>query len=142
MPIDGKVGENDEVIAEGVFLIDPEWGIAGLASYIYEYHTDPSHGWLRVSYLELVRLGIEDKISDCSYMRGTFAYLEEDCDAAVFIDAMCKINEAYKVDCKHTDDDSKVRSMYPYGKRQDILDRCRNMREAAEKIIAERFASA
>ena len=40
MPIDGEAGENDEVIAEGVLLIDPAWGISGLASYLYAHHTD------------------------------------------------------------------------------------------------------
>lgn len=40
MPIDGEAGENDKVIAEGVFLIDPEWGEAGLAPYLYAHHTE------------------------------------------------------------------------------------------------------
>ena len=40
MPIDGEAGESDKVIAEGVFLIDPEWGEAGLAPYLYAHHTD------------------------------------------------------------------------------------------------------
>lgn len=40
MPIDGEAGENDKLVAEGVFSIDPAWGIAGLASYLYAYHTD------------------------------------------------------------------------------------------------------
>ena len=40
MPIDGEAGENDKVIAEDVFLIDPEWGEAGLAPYLYAHHTE------------------------------------------------------------------------------------------------------
>ena len=40
MPIDGEAGENDKVIAEGVFLVDPEWGEAGLAPYLYAHHTE------------------------------------------------------------------------------------------------------
>lgn len=53
----------------------------------YVFHTDPGHGWLAVPFKDLVELGIENKISDYSYSKGSTAYLEEDCDAAVFINA-------------------------------------------------------
>ena len=53
----------------------------------YIFHTDPGHGWLAVPYKDLVELNIQDKISDYSYSNGDTAYLEEDCDAAVFINA-------------------------------------------------------
>lgn len=49
---------------------------------------DPGHGWLVVSR-EWVDRTCGDKISECSYA-STFrdlAYLEEDVDAAVFIEA-------------------------------------------------------
>ena len=69
----------------------------------YIFHTDPGHGWLAVPYKDLVSLGIQDKISDYSYSKGNTAYLEEDCDAAVFITAykehfgdMFKFRESYK----------------------------------------------
>ncbi len=50
---------------------------------------DPGHGWLEVDRADLIKLNIADKISHCSYQRGPTgkAYLEEDCDAALFIDA-------------------------------------------------------
>lgn len=49
------------------------------------FFEDPGHGWLRVP-LELVRqLGIE--ITPYSYQDGRFAYLEEDVDYGVFLDA-------------------------------------------------------
>ncbi len=50
----------------------------------YTLHTDPGHGWLEVEKAELVKLGIADKISGYSYMKGDTAYLEEDCDAFLF----------------------------------------------------------
>ena len=54
----------------------------------YEFHTDAGHGWLRVLRVEdLCRLGIESKISSYSYMNGPWAYLEEDCDITLFLDA-------------------------------------------------------
>lgn len=54
----------------------------------YTYHTDPGHGWLEVGIDELLVLGIADKISSYSYMNGGKAYLEEDCDMALFMDTM------------------------------------------------------
>lgn len=51
----------------------------------YIFHTDPGHGWLEVPKAELKYLGIEDKISSCSYVKGDKVYLEEDCDAWEFI---------------------------------------------------------
>lgn len=51
------------------------------------FTSDPGHGWLSVSLKDIVALGIKDKISSCSYMTLTRAYLEEDCDASVFINA-------------------------------------------------------
>jgi hypothetical protein len=53
----------------------------------YVFFTDPGHGWLRVKLAELVALGIAEKISRFSYMHGGYAYLEEDCDAGVFLQA-------------------------------------------------------
>ena len=53
----------------------------------YIFHTDPGHGWLAVPFKDLHALGIGDKISGYSYVKGKTAYLEEDCDAAVFINA-------------------------------------------------------
>ena len=49
----------------------------------YTFFNDPGHGWLRVELSELEP--IKDKISPYSYMDGKYAYLEEDCDAAVFL---------------------------------------------------------
>ena len=53
----------------------------------YTFHTDPGHGWLEVDKAELVEFNIADKISQCSYQRGNKAFLEEDCDAMLFVEA-------------------------------------------------------
>ena len=50
----------------------------------YRFITDPGHGWLEVPRAELDSLGIAHKISEYSYQKGELAYLEEDCDFAVF----------------------------------------------------------
>ena len=52
----------------------------------FNFHSDPGHGWLAVKKSLIRELGIISKISTYSYMKGQTAYLEEDCDASVFID--------------------------------------------------------
>jgi hypothetical protein len=54
----------------------------------FDFYSDPGHGWLKVPIALLVELGIEDAISTYSYMKGDFAYLEEDCDFSLFMKAM------------------------------------------------------
>lgn len=56
------------------------------SSNVYEFHSDPGHGWLAVPIAELQALGIADKITRYSYRSpdGLVAYLEEDCDLSTF----------------------------------------------------------
>lgn len=49
----------------------------------YIFFADPGHAWLRVPKKEIAP--IKDKISSYSYMNGKYVYLEEDCDAGVFL---------------------------------------------------------
>jgi len=49
--------------------------------------SDPAHGWLSVSRKDLKTFGIEDQISESSYQKGNRVYLEEDCDAGIFLNA-------------------------------------------------------
>ena len=52
----------------------------------FTFHTDPSHGWLEVSAAELFNVGlVPSDFSAYSYQQGEVVYLEEDCDAPVFI---------------------------------------------------------
>ena len=37
----------------------------------YTFYEDPGHGWLAVPMEQLVKLGIADKISSCSYRDDT-----------------------------------------------------------------------
>lgn len=53
-----------------------------------QYYTDPGHGWGKVEKSLLYELNIQDKISSYSYMRGDYAYLEEDCDLTVLCQAL------------------------------------------------------
>ena len=54
----------------------------------HTFYSDPGHAWLKVNLNALSELGIENKISSYSYMRGSFAYLEEDQDAQVYLDKL------------------------------------------------------
>jgi len=56
----------------------------------YRKVEDPGHGWLEVPVQELFDLGIAEEISGCSYLRDDKAYLEEDRDMSIFLDAIAK----------------------------------------------------
>lgn len=53
------------------------------------YITGPGHGWLKVHHRLVRRVGIADKVSKYSFMSptGRFAFLEEDCDMPLFLNA-------------------------------------------------------
>jgi hypothetical protein len=50
------------------------------------FYADPDHGWLEVDRCDLDALGISDKVSKYSYTIGEKVYLEEDCDAGLFVE--------------------------------------------------------
>jgi hypothetical protein len=75
-------------------------------------YEDPAHGWLAVPMQWLEQLGILDDVSHCSYLKGSTAYLEEDCDAPLFRKAAEKHGFRLFVDYRHTNDISPIRS-YP-----------------------------
>ena len=78
---------------------------------LFTFHTDPGHGWLQVPLRTIDSLGIADDISNYSYRDRTNAYLEEDCDAGVFIRAFEK-KHGWKPQCvdKYSEE-SFVRSL-------------------------------
>jgi hypothetical protein len=76
---------------------------------ILKCFSDPSHAWINVKREELKQLGIEQSISRCSYQEGDDIYLEEDCDAQIFIDALKKQGHTIKFDEIHTEYESAIR---------------------------------
>ena len=54
---------------------------------VFTKYCDSGHGWLEVSYEDLIDLDIHNKISNFSYMQpnGDSIYLEEDCDMTLFM---------------------------------------------------------
>ncbi len=89
------------------------------------YYQDPGHGWVRVPLKVLTKLGIADSVSRYSYMRGIYAYLEEDCDLARLYAAADAQGIKIVLKHYHTNKQSKIRSyasyMYKYGDNQDFM---------------------
>lgn len=71
-------------------------------------YADPGHAWAKVERSKLEKLGILNKISSCSYQRGEFVYLEEDCDFSIFVNAVGRENVT--IDESFSNRDSKIRS--------------------------------
>lgn len=83
-------------------------------------YADPGHAWAKVSKKELIKLGIADKISSCSYENGEYAFLEEDCDLETYILALRAKGIAYKFKENHTNRQSRIRNYYRYSNPGDM----------------------
>lgn len=77
----------------------------------YIFHSDPSHEWLQVSISVLRELGILDKISEYSYTDGVNAFLEGDCDAGTFAEAMAARGLSFEVEERHIDREHWIRAL-------------------------------
>lgn len=77
---------------------------------------DPGHGWLKVSIAQLKKLAPEviNSISPYSYMTPTAVFLEEDCDAPLFLKALTAKNIVHDHKVSHTNNRSKIRSYGSY----------------------------
>jgi hypothetical protein len=91
--------------------------LTGAAEHLtLDFHADPGHGWLAVDMDHLKRLGLADKISAYSYVsrdRDT-AYLEEDCDAGRYIEAIKAAGIAYRIRSHHCNSESFIRRLAGY----------------------------
>jgi hypothetical protein len=57
----------------------------------FDFISDPGHAWLKVNTRDLFALGLTPSdFSSYSYRRGDDLYLEEDCDATLFIQTYIK----------------------------------------------------
>jgi hypothetical protein len=77
-------------------------------------HSDPGHGWLEVPRGLLDTLGIAGDISAFSYIHGDRAYLEEDCDASRFAEAMKAAGQTFTVKGVHTNHDHWIRNLHRF----------------------------
>lgn len=80
----------------------------------YTFFSDPGHGWLKVPKGDLKFVGVDVRISHYSYMTGGFAFLEEDCDANRFLDALKALGVEFELNYVNDDDYSPIREYSPY----------------------------
>jgi len=52
-----------------------------------DFISDPGHGWCKTPVKLLQKLDLVEKITHYSYIRGDYAYLEEDCDLSLLMAA-------------------------------------------------------
>ena len=79
----------------------------------YKFYSDSSHGWVAVTRKELEKLGIINKVSGYSYISpsGKTIYLEEDCDATLFVKAKQAKNEVIAFIDKYIDGRHWIRNL-------------------------------
>ena len=75
---------------------------------------DPRHAWARFPKANLMELGIANKISTYSYQNGTNAFLEEDCDLPVLLNALRQRGYEIKFNESHANKQSKIRNYSTY----------------------------
>jgi len=80
----------------------------------YNFYNDPGHGWMKVKFEEIINLSLITKISSYSYVRNNSVYLEEDCDAPKFINALKEKGIDVKFKEFHTNRSSRIRNYNSY----------------------------
>ena len=88
----------------------------------FTFFSDPGHGWLKVKKDLLEKLNIHNDVTSYSYMKGDFAYLEEDCDVTLFYNALITsgmseldVKQLFQsMEQKHTDRTSAIRRYESY----------------------------
>lgn len=69
----------------------------------FRFIEDPGHSWLEIPRKFLYDLGIAGQISQYSYQRGEMVYLEEDCDAYVFLQTMKDLGRPVETESVYQD---------------------------------------
>ena len=79
-------------------------------------YVDPGHAWVAVPLSLVEELGIKDIITNFSYYRDGMCYLEEDCDASVFVKRAKEAGYTFKFRESHNNRESFVRRLphYPF----------------------------
>lgn len=80
----------------------------------FDVYTDPGHGWLKVPVSKLKEYGVHDDISQYSYYRNGYAFLEEDCDAGKFIKAVEATGKKVEFRVHYANKSSKIRNYSLY----------------------------
>lgn len=70
----------------------------------YKYFQDPGHGWVQVPLDHLQQAGVGGDVSDYSFQKGRYVYLEEDCDAPMYLKALDAEGILYQLETVDIDD--------------------------------------
>ena len=78
----------------------------------FDVYNDPAHGWIKVRRNTAKRLMDIDfvRLSSFSYQRGEWLYLEEDCDATLFISCLKSQNITPMFRIHHSNKYSRIRT--------------------------------
>lgn len=87
-----------------------------MRSYPY-WVEDPGHSWLAVPVSEVLESGAI--ISSYSYTDGAIAYLEEDCDAGAYLQAVGELPQGFPVESCNRD--AFVRSLPSWPQLEVVL---------------------
>ena len=85
-----------------------------------KFHCDPGHGWACVKLAFAQEMGILEKVSSYSYVRGKSIYLEEDSDLSLLCEAMRAKGVDFMLIAKHTDKSHPIRS-YESASKKNIM---------------------
>jgi hypothetical protein len=77
---------------------------------------DAGHAWCRVRRSEKLFQKVADVISNCSYQRGDYVYLEEDDDLGHYYKACVEAGYEIEWNYNHTNKSSKILSYASYRK--------------------------
>lgn len=79
-------------------------------------YVDPGHAWVGVPLSLVEELGIKGIITGYSYYRDGMCYLEEDCDASVFVKVAKEKGYSFTFKESHNNNQSFVRRLphYPF----------------------------
>jgi len=80
----------------------------------FNKHSDPGHSWVKVPKSLLRKVGIQNMVSSFSYMKGDYAYLEEDIDFTLFDSAMIQLGLTCELKEHYTDNASRIRNYDSY----------------------------
>lgn len=78
----------------------------------FVYHSDAGHGWLFANNAQLVELGLtRSSFTKYSYCGFDGVYAEEDCDAAILVNAAKAQGKEYDIVERHMDGDHWIRNL-------------------------------
>lgn len=96
--------------------------VAGVKTF--DVYADPGHAWAKVSLKDIQSYGLAEVITPYSYMRGKYAYLEEDCDLSSLVKAFKQVGREARFREYHGDKRSRIRGYMSYNPKNVDWTKC------------------